>query len=663
MEIRGENIFINILRKINNHKITINELKSILLKFYFIFHSSLYSSKQINKETSLIELINLSQDDKLILISLEKFAVLKKEFPFSVFEQIENIVKTQSEIEILQLIQEKARLTGQYFTNKHLVKRVYKLLDFFNKSSTKTRTVIDISSGIGDFLYPAFEDPSTIPFSVELDPIIFEFQVFKLFFTLQDYRKRKLLPLITINGDSIFGYNEILIKQMLEKKDTSFLKLLSELREKRQEAIFSKKELSFQIIKECLEKRIELSKRYPSLSNFNFYIYFPEIFFNESLKLQKNSFDFVIGNPPWIEHKRINYKYKEFMRREPYKSKIFGKYNFALPFLIIAENLSKDKVGLVLPFGILTDSYGKKWRKHLRDCRYNVEIYADLDHSFDNVSNEFFMLIMHFKNKCDYIKFCKEKEKHELRINHNFIFPPLFLLSNFCPENQCEIRSLLEIFPKLREYAFIRRGLTITKKYNETYNKENKYSNEIKSVEIVRHNIFSKNYKEGVINFEVFPGKEKIVYDKKVLGAPGDFQIFEKPKIVRRNRGKKHFIGLDLKGYYVNDIFDIIIPDEYIDLYGLFGYLSSSFVQFLVENFIVRDITSNLFRELPIPYPSSDIWVKMKIITEKWVKSNKDFIQAKIFRNSIDKEVFDYFRLSQKLTKKCFEKTSLYWIE
>ena len=351
------------------------------------------------------------------------------------------------------------------------------------------------------------------------------------------------------------------------------------------------------------------------------------------------------------------------MRREPYKSKIFGKYNFALPFLIIAENLSKDKVGLVLPFGILTDSYGKKWRKHLRDCRYKVEIHTDLIHSFDSVSNEFFLLIMHFKNECDYIKFHKEKEKHELKIDHNFIFPPLFLLSNFSPENQDEIKSILDIYPKLREHAFIRRGLTITKKYKEKYNKKNKYSNEIKSVEIVRHNIFSKNYKEGVINFEVFPGKEKIVYDKKVLGAPGDNQIFEKPKIIRRNRGKKHFIGLDLKGYYVNDIFDIIIPDENIDLYGLFGYLSSSFVQFLLENFIIRDITSNLFREIPIPYPSSDIWIKMSNITENWVKSNKNFNQVKIFRNSIDKEVFNYFRLSQKLTKKFLEKTSIYWIE
>ncbi|UJG42170.1 MAG: hypothetical protein K9W45_00645 [Candidatus Heimdallarchaeum aukensis] len=165
------------------------------------------------------------------------------------------------------------------------------------------------------------------------------------------------------------------------------------------------------------------------------------------------------------------------------------------------------------------------------------------------------------------------------------------------------------------------------------------------------------------MNFEVFPGKEKIIYDRKVLGAPGDHQIFEKPKIVRRNRGKKYFIGLDLEGYYVNDIFDIIIPDEQIDLYGLFGYLSSSFVQFIVESFIVRDITSNLFREIPIPFPSSDIWVTMKEITKNWIKSDRDFNQAVIFRKRIDKKVTNYFKLSQNLTKECFEKTSMYWFE
>ncbi|UJG40986.1 MAG: Eco57I restriction-modification methylase domain-containing protein [Candidatus Heimdallarchaeum aukensis] len=663
MEIKEENLHSRIQKKASRYKVSVNELKSMIVKFYFIYNSSSFSSEQNQQKTSLINLVNLNQDDKQILLSLEKLRVLEKKLPVWVFEQIKNIIKTINEVNILSLIQDKTRLTGQYFTNRILVKKVYDLLDILSNNSKKTKTVIDISSGIGDFLYPAFEKQEIMPYSVEVDPFIYEFQVFKLFFMLQDNRKRKLLPLISKYGDSILGYDERIIKQMSERKNTTFLKLLAILREKRREVIFGKKEISFQDIKECLTKRDEISKKYPSLSKFSFFVDLPEIFFDESLSLQKKFFDFVIGNPPWIEYKKINNRYKEFLKREPYKNRIFGKYNFALPFLIIAESLSKEKVGLILPSGIITDTYGKKWRKHLKDNRYDVEIYTDLDYSFKDVSNEFFLLSMDLKNESNYIKFHKRKDNHEHKIDYSFIFPPLFLFSNFSSESQKEISTILNNYPKLKEHSFIRRGLTITKRYKEKYIKKKKYSNEIKSVEIVRHNIFSNNYKEGVINFEVFPGKEKIIYDRKVLGAPGDHQIFEKPKIVRRNRGKKYFIGLDLEGYYVNDIFDIIIPDEQIDLYGLFGYLSSSFVQFIVESFIVRDITSNLFREIPIPFPSSDIWVTMKEITKNWIKSDRDFNQAVIFRKRIDKKVTNYFKLSQNLTKECFEKTSMYWFE
>lgn len=82
MEIKEENLHSRIQKKASRYKVSVNELKSMIVKFYFIYNSSSFSSEQNQQKTSLINLVNLNQDDKQILLSLEKLRVLEKSYQF-----------------------------------------------------------------------------------------------------------------------------------------------------------------------------------------------------------------------------------------------------------------------------------------------------------------------------------------------------------------------------------------------------------------------------------------------------------------------------------------------------------------------------------------------------------------------------------------------------
>ena len=110
------------------------------------------------------------------------------------------------------------------------------------------------------------------------------------------------------------------------------------------------------------------------------------------------------------------------------------------------------------------------------------------------------------------------------------------------------------------------------------------------------------------------------------------------------------YIGLDMsKEIYVNDIFDIIYSkDEIVSLKALFGYLSSSLIQYLTEYFIIRDITSNIVRELPFPDFSSSELLVMEQLVEQWLNSTKGEKEFMIMRREIDKIVYKIFDLNKE---------------
>ena len=120
---------------------------------------------------------------------------------------------------------------------------------------------------------------------------------------------------------------------------------------------------------------------------------------------------------------------------------------------------------------------------------------------------------------------------------------------------------------------------------------------------------------------------------------------------------------MDSQGdYYVNDIFDIILPkDDAISIKVIFGYLVSSFVQLLVENYVQRDITSNVVRELPFPNFNEEVKKEIELGVDKWLLSDKTLEEFKLLRKIVDTIITRLLKFSPQLIEYLENNVKVHW--
>ncbi len=554
---------------------------------------------------------------------------------------------------------------GQYFTNPEMIDQVYRNITN-NSRLQKQFSVMDFSAGLGYFLKPFLKDNCSI-YGVELDPLVYELMLFSFLFHPSFTNNVKTRLLLTIKqGDSLIGFKEKAIDEIFSKSTlkTNFLEFIT-LRNK---ILTIDREINLNDLKEYFERRNLFAERAKQFRSFNWVVDFPELFFDqEGNLLEEIGVDYVVGNPPWVYYKDVDEKqYKKDILDPRISNFLRGKYNFSLPFVILAHIISKEKGSLVVPQGILTETYAKEWRKEVFTKRVVSEIILCKKDWFEEVINEFSIIFWDKKSKSSEIKLRNEITASEFTIPYDSIDRDLNLLRLLPPDILSFLKKIEAESPILSDFISIRRGLTLSKEYQNYYkNKEmeTKTSNQIK--DLLRSNSFLKNKENGVFNFQLYHSGETFVYDKNLLGAPGSEQLFEQPKIIRRNRGKLWYIGLDLNGdYYVNDIFDIMYSKKkQISTKIIYGYLCSSFIQLLAESLLVRDITSNIVRQFPFPKFNFDQLSKIEESVAKWLLSQSTENDFSIMRKEVDKIVFDYWSFPDEIRKYIENSAFLRWRE
>ena len=106
---------------------------------------------------------------------------------------------------------------------------------------------------------------------------------------------------------------------------------------------------------------------------FHWDLEFPDIFYEEDGKRSKNpGFDAVIGNPPYIEVKKINNHLKPYMyKRFQYKNQkiLKGRFDIFWAFIILGVDIIKKngKLGLLVEDSILDSISGDILRKFILD--------------------------------------------------------------------------------------------------------------------------------------------------------------------------------------------------------------------------------------------------------------------------------------------------------
>ena len=650
--------------RLEKEGLTLEESKSLIIKIFLLVKHRIIKEAETDKET-----VNLGEylESKVIPYSklsylLEKHQVLDREYNLRLIEEIVPSLNGISNRELYECLFELSfqKRRGQYFTHKEIVETIYQNLSLDEiKNGDKVNSIVDLTIGIGDFLEPLLKEENLLFYGVELEPLTFEFLLFNIIWNPNNSEKRKARLVLTLKqGDSLLGY---------QKNSTSKIStLLIEYRKKRIEALYSK-QITEDLIFEILSMRRSLSKKDSIHSRFSWFIDFPEIFLDENGEfLEESGFDIVVGNPPWLSFKEFaKTRYKDIFTQLPFSNQLLGKYNFSLPFLVLAYHLAGKKIGIVIPQGILSESYAINWRKKIVQDKSLNQLILCGNNWFDKVSNEFCILLLDKNKETKIFEIIDQKNQITTNVLSESIHAPQYLIPLITAEIYREIKHIFRESNSLDDYCTIRRGLTLSKKYQNFYStcsESEKRKYEMKK--LIRHNKSREKTSTGVFNFQIYYNGEEFVYDRGLLGAPGSPGLFEQPKIIRRNRGRRWLIGLDSKGdKYVNDIFDIIIPNiNKISLEALFAYLSSSLVQFIIESCLQRDITSNQVRQLPFLNFTAEEKKKLGLITSEWIKSSKkekDFVQL---REKVDKIIFEKIKVSTKLVQYIKKNTTFHWV-
>ncbi|MHA1202506.1 MAG: N-6 DNA methylase [Candidatus Heimdallarchaeaceae archaeon] len=645
----------SILNKLNELGISADESKSLLLKLYLLKKFGYLSEKHKKSDfVTLKQLINEGDPDIFQFYQqVECFLVSKVLISKDIIELLLDIDTIESTHVLFSILQadSKQREIGQYFTSKETISKINNEIFSDNLTSNKMHSIIDFSAGLGDFLIPLMKKTELIIYALELDKLSFEYCIFNLICNPELLKQRKYSLLLTIkNGDAISGFDEKVFSDLC--KNIEARKLMQEYLALRHSLINETNLFLKEDIFRAFSIRKQIGNINKKFKKFNWFIDFPERFLNYDLNFTKAlRFDFVVGNPPWIIYGSfLKEEYKSILSSTHFSRHLYGKYNFSLPFLILALQLTKKKGALVLPQGIVSESYGKKVREKLIEDRMLTKIELCESKLFERVVNDYCVIYWNKESNNETFQIQDNQNQKTIEVAFTSIVSSHYMIPLLPSQYSTLIKKVYSKSVLLKDIIFVRRGLTLSKKYQQFYSEVNIEKSNIEQNKLLKHNTFKPLKKEGVSNFQVFYDGDKFVYDRELLGAPGDFSLFEREKIIRRNRGRVWHIGLDMsKEIYVNDIFDIIYPkDEIVSLKALFGYLSSSLVQYLTEYFVLRDITSNIVRELPFPdFSSSDLLVMEKLV-EQWLDSAKGEEEFLKMRREIDKIVYLIFDLNKK---------------
>ena len=659
----------NILKMLKILNFSEIQAKSLILKFSILLeYGHDYSSFTKTNEISLKAIISSSSIPlKNFFVDLEREKVFSHKIPERIFYDIKELCYSVSSRDIYLLMQssKSQKSIGQYLTAKEIIENIYKDLEVRNIQNQNYRTLVDFSAGLGDFVFSSLSIDKILTYAVELDSLSYEFLIFNILLNPQINENKKKFSFLSIKqGDALLGFNKNQLN--LVKKHKVASELLRRYFTVRKD-IVENSNISKNDVQEAIEIRRKISKFDGSLREFNWFIDFPELFLDSNLNIKDQyGFDYVVGNPPWINYKSFDKtKYSIALSKQSFSNLLYGKYNFALPFLILGYIISKDKGALIIPQGIIAETYAKKMRERLIKTRNLKKIVLCRNILFEDVANEYCILFWEKENKESYFKIQNNRNVETILVSFDSIKSKQFRIPTIPKELSNLVYRIYENSDLLEEVVFIRRGLTLTKQYQVNYEKKVNINVNEKLKPLIRHNRFSANKQEGVFNFNVYYGGEKFIYDTTLLGAPGEKNLFEREKIIRRNRGKKWYIGLDSsKEIYVNDIFDIMYSKtKKISLKTIFGYLSSTLIQFLAENIIQRDINSNTVRDLPFP---NFLEIEANEIDEavnRWIESSMSKEEFLKMRDCVDNIITNIFNITKKEQSELLERTNIYWKE
>lgn len=399
-----------------------------------------------------------------------------------------------------------------------------------------------------------------------------------------------------------------------------------------------------------------------------------------------NSFDYVIGNPPYVtlygrrdkkenEEQRVNYlkNYHQFP-----SSVKNGKLNLVMLFIEHSLDFLKEdgKLSFIIDVSFFETAY-EFTRKYLLDNTNIIELQVNIK-DFDVASGQ--VIIKLSKSKCLYNKvqiidhktlnnYLVEQESwynknDEYKFRYNGCSISKQILDKVQEKKD---KTILQLFPNknLRtcvmlldmedKFTFIDKDNREEKLFYPYYQGSKSLCEKFGKLEFKKYFFYNKPLQDSINDELKIELEKQGVKNKKRLGL-GETIIYDNPKLFIRQSAKEIITTIDLgKSSANNSLYIFSLRDNSETtinfLYFLCGFLNTDFVTYYAQQMNVIRFSQGKQPQIKIGdlgticIPNdTDLQNDISALCKELYK---DFDSKEIIKNKIDKIVYEYYNLSE----------------
>ncbi|MBS4539224.1 N-6 DNA methylase [Clostridium sp. D2Q-11] len=392
-------------------------------------------------------------------------------------------------------------------------------------------------------------------------------------------------------------------------------------------------------------------------------------------KIDNIKFDFILGNPPYLENRKINKYYQKDYLKKIYQTAV-GRFDIYALFIEKSLKILKQKgrVGYIVPSSILANNNFCKLREViLQNC--SIEKIINLgDGIFNEVDMSMSMIIMKktslkgliMTKNISHSKYKKEKLYLEpyRKINQNYYNQ---LLNNVFDINSSDVffkmrnRIFKESNSKVKDYCNVVAGIATGNVRNKLLTRDQ----DVNAEKVLEgKNIHRYNHKWNGLYIRT----DKSLIDK----SKGEYATFMRKdliynkKILIRQTADKFICSYDEENYYIlNTLYSLIIKDisrKDLSIKFILALLNSSLFSAIYRSITMED--GKLFpqvkifhiKETPlriIPYSDQEIIVRivdeiLQVYKEGNISSKGKELYINNKLSQIDHLIYDIYEVGNK---------------